>query len=163
VSRLATQMGVPTIADGGVQNSGNIVKALALGASVVMGGSMFAGTTESPGDFFMLNGVRAKRYRGMGSLEAMAKGSEARYHSDTQGLKIAQGVSGSVKDKGSIRRTVPYIAQAVKQGFQDLGVKSIAEIREALYSGSMKMEVRSSGAINEGNIHDMLQFEKKPW
>jgi IMP dehydrogenase len=72
-------------------------------------------------------------------------------------------VSGSVKDKGSIRRTVPYIAQAVKQGFQDLGVKSIAEIREALYSGSMKMEVRSSGAINEGNIHDMLQFEKKPW
>jgi IMP dehydrogenase len=163
VSRLATQMGVPTIADGGVQNSGNIVKALALGASVVMGGSMFAGTTESPGDFFMLNGVRAKRYRGMGSLEAMAKGSEARYHSDTQGLKIAQGVSGSVKDKGSIRRTVPYIAQAVKQGFQDLGVKNIAEIREALYSGSMKMEVRSSGAINEGNIHDMLQFEKKPW
>ncbi len=59
-----------------------------------------------------------QKYRGMGSLEAMAKGSETRYHSDTQSLKIAQGVSGAVKDKGSIRRTVPFLAQAVKQGFQ---------------------------------------------
>jgi IMP dehydrogenase/GMP reductase len=59
-----------------------------------------------------------QKYRGMGSLEAMQKGSEARYLSDTQNLKIAQGVSGTVKDKGSLRRTVPYLSQAVRQGFQ---------------------------------------------
>ncbi len=59
------------------------------------------------GEYFVVDGVRVKQYRGMGSLEAMAKGSEARYHSDTQNLKIAQGVSGTVRDKGSIRRAAP--------------------------------------------------------
>lgn len=163
VARVANQLGVPIIADGGIQNSGHITKALALGASAVMCGSLFAGTTEAPGEYFVLNGQRVKKYRGMGSLEAMAKGSETRYHSDTQSLKIAQGVSGAVKDKGSIRRTVPFLAQAVKQGFQDLGVNSIASAREALYGGSMRMEARTNAAQAEGNVHDMLAYEKRPW
>eukprot|EP00887_Chlorella_sp_A99_P000477 scaffold17.g477.t1 len=133
-SRLANSLGVPVIADGGIQNSGHIVKALALGASVVMCGSMLAGTVEAPGDYITLNGVRVKRYRGMGSLEAMTKGSEVRYHSDTQSLKIAQGVSGTVRDKGSVRRNVPYLMQAVRQGFQA-----------------------------EGGVHDLESFTKTLW
>jgi len=164
VSRVARQLGVPVIADGGVQNSGHVTKALALGASAVMAGSLFAGTSEAPGDYFLTqDGVRVKRYRGMGSLDAMAKGSDTRYHSDTQSLKIAQGVSGTVRDKGSARRTVPFLAQAVRQGFQDLGVRSTAAAHAALASGALTMEARTGAAIHEGGVHDMVSYEKKLW
>ncbi|BDA44055.1 Inosine-5'-monophosphate dehydrogenase 2 [Coccomyxa sp. Obi] len=163
VSRLAASLGVPTIADGGIQNSGHIIKALALGASTVMCGSLFAGTSEAPGEYFVVDGVRVKQYRGMGSLEAMAKGSEARYHSDTQNLKIAQGVAGTVRDKGSIRKTVPFLVQAVKQGFQDLGTRSIPAAHAALAAGATRVEARSSAAQAEGGIHDMHSFNKVRW
>jgi IMP dehydrogenase len=163
VSRVSNAAGVPTIADGGIQNSGHIVKALSLGASAVMCGSLFAGTDEAPGEFFTSGGVRVKKYRGMGSLEAMAKGSEARYLSDTQALKIAQGVAGTVKAKGSVRDSVPFLAQAVRQGFQDMGVRSIGAARAAVGSGSARMEVRSGAAQAEGNVHDLQSFEKVRW
>lgn len=162
-ARLANTLGVPVIADGGIQNSGHIVKALALGASAVMCGSMFAGTAESPGAYMTIDGVRVKKYRGMGSLDAMTKGSEARYHSDTQNLKIAQGVSGTIKDRGSVRRNVPYLVQAARQGFQDLGAKSIAEAHMALYSGKQRMEVRTGAAQSEGGVHHLHSFDKKAW
>lgn len=130
VAQICHQFGVPIIADGGIQNSGHVVKALALGASCVMCGSLFAGTEESPGKFFYHDGVRVKAYRGMGSLEAMAKGSEVRYMSDTQNLKIAQGVSGTVVDRGTVYKTVPFLLQAVKHGFQ---VWSILTQRKTLF------------------------------
>jgi IMP dehydrogenase len=164
VSRVARALGVPVIADGGIQNSGHVTKALALGASAAMCGSLFAGTHEAPGDYFLTqDGVRVKRYRGMGSLDAMAKGSDTRYHSDTQALKIAQGVSGTVRDKGSVRRAVPFLAQAVKQGFQDLGVRSTAAAHAALAEGRLTMEARTGAAIHEGGVHDMVSYEKKLW
>jgi len=74
-----------------------------------------------------------------------------------------QGVSGTVKDKGSVRKTVPYLAQAVKQGFQDLGVQDVPSARKGLYGGTMRMECRTGAAQHEGGVHDLLTFEKKPW
>eukprot|EP00898_Chlorokybus_atmophyticus_P004394 jgi/Chlat1/4956/Chrsp32S04952 len=161
VASYANAKDVPIIADGGIQNSGHIVKALALGGSCAMMGSVLAGTEEAPGDYFYKDGVRLKAYRGMGSLEAMAKGSDSRYLSDTTRLKIAQGVSGAVVDKGSIRRLVPYLIQAAKQGFQDFGCISIPDARTKLYNGILRFEVRTGAAQKEGGVHDMHSYTKK--
>jgi len=163
VSRAASALGVPVLADGGIQNSGHVVKALALGASAAMCGSMFAGTTEAPGDFFMHAGARVKRYRGMGSLDAMAAGSDARYLADASKLKVAQGVAGTVVDKGSVAKMVPYLVHGVKQGFQDLGAKSLAHVGELRAKGDMRLEARTGAAQKEGGVHDMHTYEKKLW
>lgn len=161
VASLASKYGVPIIADGGISNSGHIVKALALGASTVMMGGFLAGSHEAPGVYEYQGGNRVKKYRGMGSLEAMTKGSDARYLGDTLKLKIAQGVVGSVTDKGSVLRLIPYTMQAVKQGFQDFGASSIKSAHDLLRSGDLRMEVRTGAAQAEGGIHGLVSYEKK--
>eukprot|EP00899_Mesostigma_viride_P007404 jgi/Mesvir1/16665/Mv15068-RA.1 len=161
VSLYASTQGVPIIADGGIANSGHIVKALALGASTVMMGSMLSGTEEAPGQYYMQDGRRLKKFRGMGSLEAMSQGSDTRYLSDTSRLKVAQGVSGAVYDKGSVRRLLPHYIFAAKQGFQDLGAISLAAINEFRVSGSLRMETRTGAAQKEGGVHDLATYEKK--
>ncbi|XP_024394252.1 uncharacterized protein [Physcomitrium patens] len=158
---VANALGVPIIADGGISNSGHIVKALSLGASTVMMGSFLAGTDEAPGDFYFQDGVKLKRYRGMGSLEAMTKGSDARYLGDKTRLKIAQGVSGSVAAKGSVLQLLPYTMQAVKQGLQDLGVSSVKASHDGLNAGAIRLEVRTGAAQREGGIHDLVSYEKR--
>ena len=163
VGQIAKEFNVPIIADGGIQNSGHIVKALALGASVAMCGSMFSGTTEAPGQYFYQDGVRVKKYRGMGSLDAMKKGSDSRYLSESGHLKIAQGVSGTVRDKGSVKTMIPYLVHGVKQGFQDLGADSLTKAHQILASGTMTMEARTGAAQREGGIHDMHSYTKVPW
>ncbi|KVH74770.1 inosine-5'-monophosphate dehydrogenase 1-like [Cynara cardunculus var. scolymus] len=161
VSSVAAQSGIPIIADGGISNSGHIVKALTLGASTVMMGSFLAGSTEAPGAYQYQGGHRIKKYRGMGSLEAMTKGSDARYLGDTAKMKIAQGVVGAVADKGSVLKFIPYAMHAVKQGFQDLGASSLQSAHDMLRSGILRLEVRTGAAQVEGGVHGLLSYEKK--
>jgi IMP dehydrogenase len=119
---------------------------------------MFAGTEEAPGDYFFQDGVRLKRYRGMGSIEAMTKGSASRYFSDS--IKVAQGVAGTVVDKGSMRRFVPYLVQGVRHGFQDIGVQTIPELHKSVRSGEVRFEVRTNAAQREGGVHNLHSYEK---
>lgn len=161
-ARTAAAHGVPIIADGGISSSGHIVKALTLGASCVMMGSMLAGTEESPGAYFFQDGVRLKKYRGMGSIEAMSKGSSKRYFAEGKDVvKVAQGVSGAVVDKGSIRRYLPYMSQGCSHGFQDLGVRTLAECHEKLYNGKLRLELRTGAAQREGSVHSLYTYEKR--
>merc|ERR1712146_791068 len=134
VAKLARKYGVPIIADGGISSPGHMVKALCMGAGTVMCGSLLAGTEESPGEYFFADGVRLKRYRGMGSIDAMKKGSDDRYFGTQTTVKVAQGM---------------------KHGLQDIGANSLDKLREMLYNGELRFEIRSPAAQREGGVHGL--------
>jgi len=170
VAKFASKYGVPIVADGGIKSTGHITKALCCGASCVMMGSMLAGTDEAPGEYFYQDGVRLKRYRGMGSLEAMTKGSEKRYVWDDSSaspacgaaaVKVAQGVSGAVQDKGTLRRYIPYLMQGVKHGLQDAGIKNLSDAKGMLENGKIRYEIRSPAAQKEGGVHGLHSYQKR--
>ncbi|GIX65614.1 inosine-5'-monophosphate dehydrogenase, putative [Babesia caballi] len=171
VSRYAREYGngCPVIADGGIRSSGDIMKALALGASCCMLGGAIAGTVESPGDFFYHNGIRVKQYRGMGSKAAFVtarqktgcNGSIRRYHIEEDQPLVSQGVAGFTTDKGSISTLIPTMLQAVKQGMHVIGCRDIKALHEGLYSGSVRFEIRSYNAVLEGNVSTSLMMQKQ--
>ena len=136
-ARVASELGVPVIADGGIANSGCMAKALSVGASCVMMGSLLAGTEESPGQYFFQDGMRLKKYRGTSSLDAIrgdpkspkfphAAGGGAAFTAP----KIGLGVSGSVVDKGSVTRFIPYLEQSLRHGLQDMGANAIDKLHD---------------------------------
>ena len=160
-SRYARQFGVPVIGDGGIGSSGHIVKALTVGASAVMCGSLFAGTEEAPGQYYFQDGIRLKKYRGMGSIEAMTQGSSKRYFAQAASVKVAQGVTGAVVDKGSLSQYLPYLQQGLRHGLQDLGKKSLSAVHEGITDGNLRFELRTPAAQREGSVHGLYTYEKR--
>lgn len=161
-ARVARKYDVPVIADGGISQIGHIMKALSFGASTVMMGSLLAGTSESPGEYFYRDGVRMKKYRGMASSEAMKVGGDKRYFAEASKIKVAQGVVGAVVDRGSVDNFVPYLAQGVRHAFQDVGIRTLPELHAALISGKLRMQIRSQSSIIEGGVHDLYNVQKNP-
>lgn len=147
--------GVPLIADGGIGKSSDIVKALSLGASVVMLGSLLACTEEAPGKTEIKNGVKLKEYQGMGSLKAMAKGSGIRYGLQNSGLQVPEGVTGQVAYRGKVSEWVPLLMQGVRQGLNKLGVRGLSEIGQKIKKNRLQIEKRADGAKREGGVHSL--------
>lgn len=125
-----------------------------------MCGSLLAGTSEAPGEYFYQDGIRLKKYRGMGSIEAMSKGSEKRYFASGSKVKIAQGVSGAVADKGNLKSYLPSILQGVRQGLQDIGYTSLSVIHKEHLNGGLRFELRSAAAQREGQVHSVHTYDK---
>ena len=153
-ARLARAYGVPVIADGGVASTGAAIKALAMGASCVMMGSMLAGVDESPGEFFFQDGMRLKRYHGTTSVRDGQQSSRSRHD-------VVFGVAGAVVDKGSVHRFIPFLNQSVKHGLQDMGVKSLAALHESLYGGSLRFEMKSPAAQKEGKVRNVIGHKSR--
>ena len=159
VAKALEGSGIPVIADGGIRYSGDIVKALAAGASTIMAGSLFAGVEEAPGEAIILNGRKFKSYRGMGSLEAMQKGSKDRYFQDMEeDIKklVPEGIVAQVPYKGSLAEVVYQLAGGLRAGMGYCGAPDLATLRKAKF-------VRITAAVMiESHPHDVAITREAP-
>ncbi len=154
--RAAQELGGKIIADGGIKTSGDIVKALAIGADAVMLGSLLAGTDESPGNVLEVDGKRYKSYRGMGSVNAMKEGSATRYghtyNPATAQKLVAEGVEGLVPDRGPVADHLFQMVGGIKSGMGYLGAKNLQELRQ--HAHFIKI---TRNAVAESKPHSILQ------
>lgn len=165
-ARAASAHKVPVIADGGIRYSGDITKAIAVGASAVMIGSLFAGTDESPGELILFQGRSFKEYRGMGSLGAMRRGSRDRYFQDEFDLEanpddgeklVPEGIEGRVAHKGSVAAMVHQLMGGLRAGMGYTGCASIP----ALQRDARMIRVSPAG-LREGHVHDVIITKEAP-
>ena len=155
----ARKHGVPVIADGGVKYSGDIAKALAVGASCIMAGSLLAGTEESPGETIMFQGRQYKSYRGMGSIGAMQKGSNDRYFQEGTAADklVPEGIEGRVPYRGSIAGIIHQTMGGLRSSMGYCGSESI----EAFWDKSEFVEITSAG-LKESHVHDVIITQEAP-
>ncbi len=159
-SEIADKYDIPIIADGGVRYSGDIAKALALGASSVMLGSLFSGTKEAPGEEFIFNGVLHKSYRGMGSIGAMQKGSKDRYFQEqhqTANKLVPEGVEAAVPMKGSVKEIIYQLVGGLRSSMGYVGANDLKEFKNK----SKFVRITNAG-YQESHVHDVLMTKESP-
>ncbi len=159
VSQALKGSGIPVIADGGIRYTGDIVKAIAAGADSVMAGSLFAGVDESPGEAIIFEGRKYKSYRGMGSVEAMQKGSKDRYFQDVEDdIKklVPEGIVGRVPYKGSLSEVIVQLVGGLRAGMGYTGSKTIADLQKAQF-----VKITAAG-VAESHPHDITITREAP-
>jgi IMP dehydrogenase len=159
-SKVSAKHGTPLIADGGVKFSGDITKAIAAGSHTVMIGSLFAGTEESPGETVLFQGRSYKVYRGMGSIEAMKKGSKDRYfQSEVESEKklVPEGIEGRVPYRGSLSSSIHQLLGGLKAGMGYVGCKNIEELRK----NTRFIKITASG-LKESHVHNVIITKEAP-
>ena len=158
-ARIGRECGIPIIADGGIKHSGDIAKAIAAGADVVMVGSLLAGTDESPGEIELYQGRAFKAYRGMGSVGAMRHGSKDRYfQSDVnEGKLVPEGIEGRVPYKGPVSETVHQLVGGLRAGMGYCGCANIT----AMQTEAQFVRVTTAG-LREAHVHDVQIIKEAP-
>lgn len=154
-AKVCREKGIPLIADGGIRYSGDVVKAMAAGADIVMLGSLLAGCRESPGEMVNYQGRTWKEYRGMGSLKAMRKGSGDRYGQNSSGKLVAEGVEARVPYRGPLSDTVFQLLGGLRSGMGYVGAGSLAELRERATFVRI-----TPGGLKESHAHDITITEE---
>ncbi|MGD8837167.1 MAG: IMP dehydrogenase [Desulfobacteraceae bacterium] len=157
---VSDKTGVPLIGDGGIKFSGDVAKSIGAGAHTVMIGSLFAGTDESPGETILFQGRSYKVYRGMGSIEAMRKGSRDRYYQTEQeedDKLVPEGIVGRVPYRGSLQSNIHQLVGGLKAGMGYVGCRSIAELRE-----KARFTKISAAGLRESHVHDVIITKEAP-
>ena len=158
--RAALGTDVPIVADGGIKYSGDLAKALAMGASVAMMGSVFAGVDEAPGEVFLYQGRSYKSYRGMGSLAAMAQGSADRYFQKdvTDALKLVpEGIEGQVAYKGPLSPILHQMVGGLRAAMGYVGAPNLEQFRER----ARFIRITNAG-LRESHVHDVMITREAP-